>query len=247
VEWFPFSIVATVVVSGGALIVGEALARGAKRADDAVRAALRPQLGRLRWATALVLCAFAVWFLVDHPAIAAGRRPFHVAIANLVAFGLLFATCVGPLMRTLEQGQPVAARGAPVRPRHTIIRHAPAGTLLASHTFVAILLSLALASWWDSTNDAGYRLKGLLLIVVGAAFYLLGLQRPIRPPAMAPHASRALLVALAYFVVAEAAAILTLTLDFANGAERALGVGAQLTAGVVGLIACARMIGEPSA
>jgi hypothetical protein len=102
-------------------------------------------------------------------------------------------------------------------------------TWLIAHIFVTISLALALAVFLTSSNSAGHRTKGGVTIIIGAVFYFLFLM-----------ARQTLLTAIGYFCAFEVSGILTLTLDWNVSLHQWIGAGAQLIAGVVGIIGCAK-------
>ena len=115
--------------------------------------------------------------------------------------------------------------------------------LVAAELSVAVSVLLVLAVLSTSTNSAGYRLKGTLLLAAGAVLFLLSVAR-IRgwTAARDPRHARILLGGLIYFAVFAAAAVLTLTLDFRDPVERATGIGTQLIAAAVGIYGCIRYL-----
>lgn len=115
--------------------------------------------------------------------------------------------------------------------------------LVAAELSVAVSALLVLAVLAHSTNGLGHRIKGTVLLGAGMVLFLFAVAR-IRGWAAArgDGPARTLFQGLMYFGILAAAAILTLTLDFGNPAQRAGGVAAQLIAGAAGILACIRYI-----
>ena len=239
-DWLSASIGATIVVSGAPLLLGEVFARAGGGWPEGGQRSRRA----LWAATGAVWLAFGLWFLLDRPAVAAGERPFAVAIANLLAFAFLFFAFAARAF-SLDHRQREGATPAESPPVSSApADHLAPSELRAARTFVSFALLLGAALLFTSDNDIGYRLKGALMQGAGAAFFLLVLHR-MRQPASDPSRPLAigtLLSALGYFTVFLTAAVLTLTLDWETRSHRWLGVGSQLASGVLGLIACARFL-----
>ena len=115
--------------------------------------------------------------------------------------------------------------------------------LVAAELSVAVSALLVLAVLAQSTNSPGHRIKGAVMLGAGMGLFLFAVSR-IRGWAEArdDRPARMLFWGLMYFCIFAAAAILTLTLDFGNPAQRAGGVAAQLIAGAAGILACIRYI-----
>jgi hypothetical protein len=92
---------------------------------------------------------------------------------------------------------------------------------------VAVLVFASAAAALLSANDVGYRLKSMLIVVVGVVLY--GMGRP-----------RALWTFAAFMV----SAWLTLFLHWGEPWQRRLGLAGQLVVGVIGLVWCARLLRE---
>lgn len=251
-EWFTVSVITTIVISGAPLFFAEVWARFVYDAE------LRRYHRQLRFATVAVWAAFALWFWLDYRAVAAGQRPFAVAVVNILAFIILFlALAVRVLSLSRRHYAKLHSDGQttdylPVR--KPLVEYLSSKTLLAVYVFVAISLISVLAVWLTSTNSIGYRAKGMLLFIAGAAFFYLSLYRwqltetnqteDARSDSIAAHrrTSKSLLVALAYYCAFEVSAILTLTLNWNIPTQYWVGVSSQLAVGVLGLFGCAKML-----
>jgi hypothetical protein len=231
-EFFMVSAFATIFCSGGPLLFVEVFTRSRRSARDAE---FHRNYRRLWLATGVVLAAFALWFWLDSQAIAAFRRPFVVAGANVFAFVVLFfGFAVRIAWPSRQDGleprsNETEAHRTPTQ--EPPIEHPSRAAWLIARIFVTVSLILVLAILMTSKNSAGHRIKGLGLIIIGVVFFFLFLR--MRQP---------LLTAIGYYGAFEVSAILTLTLDWDIPWSRWVGVGSQLTVGALGLIGCAKWL-----
>lgn len=229
-EIFMVSALSTVFVGSMPLVFVEVFTRARRSLRDAE---FYRHYRRLWLATGVVWAAFAIWFWLDSHEIAAFRRPFVVAGANVLAFVVLF---FGFAARIAWPSQPhgveprsneTEARRTPIQ--ETSIESPSRAALLIARVFIAVSLILVVAVLMTSKNSVGHRVKGMLVIIIGVVFFFLFLRM-----------RRPLLTAIGYFCAFGVSAILTLTLDWNVSSHQWLGVGSQLAAGVLGLIACAK-------
>jgi hypothetical protein len=227
---FVISAISTIFVSSMPLIFVEALTRARRSPRDAE---FHRHYRRLWIATGIVWAAFAIWFWLDSQEIAAFRRPFVVAGANVLAFVALF---FGFAARIAWPSQPrgIEPRSDETEARRTLIQEtlteSPSrAALLIARVFVAISLILVMAVLLTSKNSAGHRVKGIVMIIIGVIFFFLFLR--MRRPA---------LTAIGYYCAFAVSAVLTLTLDWNVSSHQWLGAGSQLAAGLLGLIGCAK-------
>jgi hypothetical protein len=200
----------------------------ARREPDLVRARRRLVIVTFgAWAI------FAIWFWLDVAAIAQGRRSFPITLANLAAFAILFVAGTGPVLGAASQLPAASAPGRVIRGPAV-----PSNARALAYAFVGATLSLAIGTLTASSNDIGYRLKGALLIAGGATFFVLEL----RGRGARLLDARTLAIALVYFCCFQAAAVLILTLDWSVATHRWIGGAAQLAAGILGFIGCARLL-----
>jgi hypothetical protein len=228
-NWLAASILAAALAGGAPLLLTEAVLYYRRQAGhELVSFARKRRL--LRLATCAVWAAIALWFTLDYANVAAGRRSFVISAVNVVAFANLFFTFAAGI---LWPARPNAAVPAATQPAVTASRlQLTRRELVGAGIFVAALLATALVAFVSSGNDAGYRAKSVVLMVGGLGLLLLDLQ-----------AQRiGLVTALLYFSVFQIAAILTLTLDFENDAQRWIGLASHVTAFVVGSFGCARAL-----
>jgi hypothetical protein len=230
VEIFMISVVTTIFSSSMPLLFVEVFTRARRGPRDAE---FNRHYRRLWLATVVVCAAFGVWFWLDSQAIAAFRRPFVVAGANVLAFLVLF---FGFAAKIAWPSQPsgLEPRSNGTETHRTLIREPSIeqpsqAALLIARVFVAVSLTLVLAVLLTSKNSVGHRVKGMALIIIGVVFFFLFLR--VRRP---------LITAVGYFCAFEVSAVLTLTLDWNISSHQWLGVGSQLAAGVLGLIGCAK-------
>jgi hypothetical protein len=172
----------------------------------------RRQLLRL-WTVAALLAACA-YLVSDRQAISLGSR--SIVVAGLAA-ALFFALLLSLGLPILHE----AARATPAS------RDIPSPGVLGGPWDVPVLVALAtsLAGFAFAANDLGYRTKGLAIILAGGAVYFMG----------RPRAPRT-------FVLCAAVGAFTLFAQWYVPWQRTLGVVAQLSVGVVGLVWCARLL-----
>jgi hypothetical protein len=227
---FMISAVTTIFVSSMPLIFVGVFTRARRSLRDVE---FYRHYRRLWIATGVVWAAFAIWFWLDSQEIAAFRRPFVVAGANVLAFVALFfgfaARIAWPTqLRGIEpRSNETEARRTPIK--ETSTESPSRAALLIAGVFVAISLILVMAVLLTSKNSAGHRVKGIAMIIIGVIFFFLFLRM-----------RRPLLTAIGYYCAFEVSAVLTLTLDWNVSSHQWLGAGSQLAAGLLGLIGCAK-------
>jgi hypothetical protein len=229
-EYFMVSAISAIFAGSMPLLFVEVFTRARRSLRDAE---FNRRYSCLWLATGVLWAAFALWFWLDSQAIAAFRRPFVVAGANVLAFFVLF---FGFAAKIAWPSQPSGLEPRPngTEEDRTLIQEPSIGrpsqaALLIGRVFVAVSLTLVLAVLLTSKNSVGHRVKGMALIIIGVAFFFLFLR-----------ARQPLLTAIWYFCAFEVSAILTLTLDWNIPSHQWLGVGSQLAAGALGLIGVAK-------
>ena len=267
-NWLAASILATLIASGGQLLMAEVFTRAIRRHGDYLYDTQVHKYRRQLWlATVIVWAVFALWFWLDFMAIAAGRRSFAVTIANCLSFIVLFFSFTVRIMASFRpdrsESHLLAKTAYPTSSQKPLVEYLSPIGLRATYVFVAVSLLFGLTALLTSKNDIGYRIKGMLLFFAGAAFFYLWLRRLHQPssnrvdffgeqPAITgdrysgPHrrALQSFVTAVLFFCVFELASILTLTLDWHNPWQSWLGVGSQLAASILGFIGCAKILAE---
>jgi hypothetical protein len=271
VDWLIPSIMTTIVASGSPLILAEVFARVVEpKKDRRPDATSNKYRKRLRFATVAVWMAFALWYWLDFHAVAAGRRPFVIAIAITLSFIVLFLAFTVRVWSSLSQdhvelqsAEDMTYTGSIQKP---LIEYISAIRLRLAYVFVVVSMLFVLTIFLMSKNDIGYRVKGMLMLIAGGCFFFLGLRRLhrttlnkqdslIRQQEVSEitdkdcdearqKASRSFLTTLLLFCAFESAAILTLTLNWSESIQRLLGIGAQLAVGVLGLVGLAEILAE---
>jgi len=190
---------------------------------------------RLWSAMGIIWAASALWFWLDSQAIAAFRRPFVVAGANVLIFVVLF---FGFAAKIAWPPQPsgLGPRPDETEAQQTLIQEPSVeqpsrAALLIARVFVVVCLILVLAVLLTSKNSVGHRVKGTAFIIIGVVFFFMFLR-----------ARLPLTTAIGYFCAFEAFAVPTLTLNWNVTSHQWLGAGSQFAAGVVGLIGCAKLM-----
>ena len=228
-NWLTASIISSALAAGAPLLLTEAVLYYRNQAGhELVSFAHRRRL--LRLATGVVCAAIALWFTLDLPNVAAGRRSFVITGVNVAVFaGLFFAFAA----RILWPVEPSTITNTATRPAITASRlQLTRREVVGMSIFVTVVLGAAVMAFISSDNDAGYRAKSVVLMIGGVGLLLLDVQvRRI-----------GLVTALLYFCVFQIAAILTLTLDFGSDMQRWIGLLSHVLAFVVGAFGCARAL-----
>src|SRR5262245_46233037 len=166
-NWLLASIIASAVAAGMPLLLTEVVLHYRYQAGPEL-ASFAHKRRLLRLATCAVWAAIALWFTLDIANVAAGRRSFVIAGVNVVAFATLFFAFAA---RILWPAEPNVAPPA-TRPAVTAAMHFTRRDLVAASIFVAAVLGAALITFVSSDNDAGYRAKGVVLVIGGLGLLL---------------------------------------------------------------------------
>jgi hypothetical protein len=270
-EWFPASVISTIFVCSFPLVLAEVFVRTREQSARAQPVSeVQKYRIRLRLVTVIVLMAFAVWYFLDYHAVAAGRRPFVVAIANTLSFFLLFFTFtsrIWSLSWRKHQALQTEVNGSDAEPlQPPLIEYLSPASLRAAYVLVALSLAVVFVIFWLSRNDWGYRTKGMLMLLAGAAFFYLYMARLREAGANQPAArrekqesaddrssearqaaARTFRSALVLFGALELGAVMTLTLNWSSPVQRMLGLVSQLSVSILGIVSLAKLFATETA